>query len=103
MRTCRERLIPLGGDARWVPHLVGPGHLRLDAEGHRRSRPDGDRRRGGTDDELSPSSALFMEPFVTELISAGVVSGAGESLASDEGFVAEPTSNRADDSSVAPS
>jgi hypothetical protein len=56
---------------------------------------------GGTVDPLSPSSALFMEPFVIELLSAGVVSGAGESLASDEGFVSELRSN-VDDSSVAP-
>ncbi|MEO8423765.1 MAG: copper transporter [Actinomycetota bacterium] len=56
---------------------------------------------GGTDDELSPTSALFMEPFLIELISSGVVSGAGESLASDEGFVTELRSS-VDDSSVAP-
>lgn len=56
---------------------------------------------GGTVDPLTPSSALFMEPFVIELLSAGVVSGAGESLASDEGFVSELRSN-VDDSSVAP-
>jgi hypothetical protein len=56
---------------------------------------------GGTDDELSPASALFMEPFLIELISAGVVSGAGESLASNDDFVAELRSS-VDDSSVAP-
>ena len=42
-----------------------------------------------------------MEPFVIELISAGVVSGAGESLASDDGFVSDLRSS-VDDSSVAP-
>lgn len=56
---------------------------------------------GGTADQLSPPSALFMGPFVTELISAGVVSGAGESLASSDGFVTELRSS-VDDSSVAP-
>ncbi|MGZ8571135.1 MAG: copper transporter [Actinomycetota bacterium] len=56
---------------------------------------------GGTAEQLAPSSALFMEPFVVELLSAGVVSGAGESLASDEGFISELRSN-VDDSSVAP-
>jgi hypothetical protein len=56
---------------------------------------------GGTDDELSPSSALFMEPFLIELISSGVLSGAGESLASNEGFVIDLRSS-VDDSSVAP-
>ena len=56
---------------------------------------------GATVDELSPSSALFMEPFVTELVAAGVVSGAGESLASDDGFVTRLRSS-VDDSSVAP-
>jgi len=56
---------------------------------------------GGTDDELSPSSALFMEPFLIQLISAGVVSGAGESLASNDGFVTDLRSS-VDDSSVAP-
>jgi hypothetical protein len=56
---------------------------------------------GGSVEQLSPSSALFMEPFVTELISAGVVSGAGESLVSDDGYVTELRSN-VDDTSVAP-
>ena len=56
---------------------------------------------GATADQLSPSSTLFMEPFVTELVAAGVVSGAGESLASDDGFVTGLRSN-VDDSSVAP-
>jgi hypothetical protein len=56
---------------------------------------------GGTVDQLSPPSALFMEPFVTELISTGVVSGAGESLAANDAFVAELRST-VDDSSVAP-
>jgi hypothetical protein len=56
---------------------------------------------GGTDDELSPTSALFMEPFVTELIASNVTSGAGESLASNDGFVVELRST-VDDSSVAP-
>jgi hypothetical protein len=56
---------------------------------------------GGTVDQLSPPSALFMQPFVTELVSAGVVSGAAESLASDDGFVADLRSS-VDDSSLAP-
>lgn len=56
---------------------------------------------GATVDELSPPSVLFMEPLVTELISAGVVSGAGESLASNDGFVTGLRST-VDDSSVAP-
>jgi Copper transport outer membrane protein, MctB len=56
---------------------------------------------GGTDDELSPASVTFLEPFVTQLTSAGVVSGAGESLAANDGFVSDLRSN-VDDSSVAP-
>jgi hypothetical protein len=56
---------------------------------------------GGAVDELSPSSASFMEPFVTELVSAGVVSGAGESLASNDGFVSNLRAS-VDDSSLAP-
>jgi hypothetical protein len=56
---------------------------------------------GGTEDELSPPSALFMEPFLIQLISAGVVAGAGESLASNDGFVTDLRSS-VDDSSVAP-
>jgi hypothetical protein len=56
---------------------------------------------GGTVDQLSPPSAMFMEPFVTELIAAGVVAGAGESVASDDGFVSDLRSS-VDDSSLAP-
>jgi hypothetical protein len=42
-----------------------------------------------------------MAPFVTELVGSGVVSGAGESLASDDGFVTDLRAT-VDDSSVAP-
>jgi Copper transport outer membrane protein, MctB len=56
---------------------------------------------GGIAGEPSPTSELFMEPFVTELVGSGVVSGAGESLASDDGFVLELRATL-DDSSVAP-
>ena len=56
---------------------------------------------GGLAGEPSPTSELFMEPFVTELVASGVVSGAGESLASDDGFVTDLRAT-VDDSSVAP-
>ena len=56
---------------------------------------------GGLEGEPSPTSALFMEPFVTELVASGVVSGAGESFAADDGFVTDLRSS-VDDSSVAP-
>lgn len=56
---------------------------------------------GGTIDQLAPPSALFMEPFVTELVSAGVLSGVGESVASDDGFVSDLRSS-VNDSSLAP-
>ena len=56
---------------------------------------------GGIAGEPSPTSELFMEPFVTELVGSGVVSGAGESLASDDGFVTDLRAT-VDDSSVAP-
>jgi Copper transport outer membrane protein, MctB len=56
---------------------------------------------GGAADQLSPASALFMKPFVTELVSAGVLSGAGESLDSNDAFVTELRST-VDDSSAAP-
>ena len=56
---------------------------------------------GGVAGEPSPTSELFMEPFVTELVGSGVVSGAGESLASDDGFVTDLRAT-VDDSSVAP-
>ena len=56
---------------------------------------------GGAVGELSPTSARFMEPFVTDLVAAGVVSGAGEGLAADDLFVSELRSS-VDDSSGAP-
>ena len=56
---------------------------------------------GGIAGEPSPTSELFMAPFVTELVGSGVVSGAGESLASDDGFVTDLRAT-VDDSSVAP-
>ena len=56
---------------------------------------------GGPEGELSPTSPLFMEPFVIQLLSVGVVSGAGESLSSNDGFIARLRSG-VDDSSVAP-
>jgi hypothetical protein len=42
---------------------------------------------GGAADQLAPPSAAFLQPFVTELLAAGVVTGAGESLAGEDGFV----------------
>jgi Copper transport outer membrane protein, MctB len=56
---------------------------------------------GGLTGEPSPTSELFMEPFVTELVASGVVSGAGETLVADDGFVVDLRST-VDDSSVAP-
>jgi hypothetical protein len=56
---------------------------------------------GGAIGEPTPTSALFMQPFVTELVASGVVSGAGEALTSDDGFITELRST-VDDSSVAP-
>ena len=56
---------------------------------------------GGAVGELSPTSATFMEPFVTDLVGAGVVTGAGESLASDDLFISDLRSN-IDASSGAP-
>ena len=56
---------------------------------------------GGAVGDLSPTSARFMEPFVTDLVAAGVVSGAGESLASDDLFVSELRAS-VDDTSGAP-
>jgi hypothetical protein len=56
---------------------------------------------GGAIDQLEPPSASFLQPFVTQLIAAGVVTGAGESLAGDDGFVAGLRAT-ADSSSGAP-
>ncbi len=56
---------------------------------------------GGPTGEPSPTSELFMQPFVTELVASGVVSGAGETFAADDGFVTDLRSS-VDDSSVAP-
>lgn len=56
---------------------------------------------GGAVDELSPPSAAFLEPLVIELIAAGVVTGAGESLGAADAFVADLRS-AVDDSSAAP-
>jgi copper transport outer membrane protein MctB len=56
---------------------------------------------GGAVGEPTPTSELFMEPFVTELVASGVVSGAGEAFASDDGFITGLRST-VDDSSLAP-
>ena len=42
---------------------------------------------GGAVDELVPASATFLGPFVSDLVAAGVVTGAGEGLAAADGFV----------------
>jgi hypothetical protein len=42
---------------------------------------------GGAADQLAPPSAAFLQPFVTELLAGGVVTGAGESVAGEDGFV----------------
>jgi hypothetical protein len=42
---------------------------------------------GGAVDQLTPPSAAFLEPFVTELLAEGVVTGAGESVAGEDGFI----------------
>ncbi len=55
---------------------------------------------GGAIDELVPASAVFLAPFVTDLIDAGVMTGAGEALAAADGFVTGLRS-AADDPSAA--
>ena len=42
---------------------------------------------GGAINELVPPSAVFLAPFVGDLVGAGVVTGAGESVAALDGFV----------------
>lgn len=42
---------------------------------------------GGGGAVLSPPSSRFLVPFVDELVTLGVVTGAGESVASDDGFI----------------
>ncbi|MEP6973597.1 MAG: copper transporter [Actinomycetota bacterium] len=55
---------------------------------------------GGAVDELVPSSATFLGPFVMDLIGVGVLTGAGEGLAAADGFVTGLRS-AADDPSAA--
>jgi len=51
---------------------------------------------GGGGAPLSPPSSSFLVPFVDELVTLGVVTGAGESVASDDGFIALIRSGAAD-------
>jgi len=44
---------------------------------------------GGGGAALSPSSSAFLVPLVDDLVSLGVVTGAGESAASDDGFISD--------------
>lgn len=55
---------------------------------------------GGGTGELSPASSAFMVPFVQASAALGVVTGAGESLSSDGGFV--PAVRSAGESSGVP-
>lgn len=55
---------------------------------------------GGGGAELSPPSSRFLVPFVDELVTLGVVTGAGESVASDDGFIALIRSGSADGGSL---
>jgi len=51
---------------------------------------------GGGGAELSPPSSRFLVPFVDELVTLGVVTGAGESVGSDDGFIALVRAGAAD-------
>jgi Copper transport outer membrane protein, MctB len=42
---------------------------------------------GGGGAALSPPSSAFLVPFVGDLVTLGVVTGAGESVSSDDGFI----------------
>ena len=66
-----------------------PGISDVDVAGHRGRGQMVVVVGGGAVGELDPASARFMEPFVTDLVAAGVVTGAGERLASDDLFVSE--------------
>ncbi len=44
---------------------------------------------GGSTVEITPSSSAFMVPFVRSLTDLGVTTGAGESLAADDGFLTD--------------
>ena len=56
---------------------------------------------GGAVGQLVPASATFLEPFVSDLVAAGVVTGAGEGIAAADGFVSGLRSAAGDPSAAA--
>ena len=94
-RLAREPAIDLPGATDVLGALLSQGYLTSAAPGISDKTLDqiGGRGQlvvtiGGAVDQLAPPSAAFLQPFVTELLAAGVVTGAGESLAGADGFVA---------------
>ncbi|MGZ4147813.1 MAG: copper transporter [Actinomycetota bacterium] len=87
------------GDLSGSPDLLGDmlsqGFLVASAPGVNKTTLDGIGGRGqlvvviggGPVDQLAPASAVFLAPFVGDLLDAGVIVGAGEGVAADDGFV----------------
>jgi hypothetical protein len=96
-RLARDPAIDVAGSTDVLGQLLSQGYLTSSAPGISDSTLEeiGGRGQlvvtigGGAIEQLAPPSAAFLQPFVTQLLAAGVVTGAGESLAGDDGFVSE--------------
>jgi hypothetical protein len=96
-RLARDPAIDVAGSTDVLGQLLSQGYLTSSAPGISDSTLEeiGGRGQlvvtigGGAIEQLAPPSAAFLQPFVTQLLAAGVVTGAGESLVGDDGFVSE--------------
>jgi hypothetical protein len=94
-RLAEEPILDLPGETDVLGEMLSQGYITSSAPGVSDTTLEeiGGRGQlvvaiGGAIDQLEPPSGAFLQPFVTRLIADGVVTGAGESLADDDGFVA---------------
>ena len=94
-RLAKDPRGDLSGGPDMLGDMLSQGFLVSSAPGINKTTLDGVGGRGqlvvviggGPIDQLVPASAAFLGPFVGDLIDAGVVVGAGEGVAANDGFV----------------
>jgi Copper transport outer membrane protein, MctB len=94
-RLAKDPRSDLSGDPDVLGDMLSQGFLVASAPGINKATLDGIGGRGqlvvviggGPIDQLVPASATFLGPFVADLIDAGVVVGAGEGVAANDGFI----------------
>lgn len=102
-RLSRDPRADLSGDPDLLGQLLSQGFLTAAAPGLSDATLAGIGGRGqlvvtigGASTQLSPPSSAFLVPLVDRLVTLGVITGAGESTASQDGFITDVRSSSND-------